>query len=103
MRYATSSWHRMASPRAARGGRLTEVAVVRDGTAWAVGGMGARALILRWNGIRWASQPTPVFSVGGSTGAIITSVAAYSDGDAWAVGVTDGGDGFILQWNGASW
>jgi hypothetical protein len=104
MRYS-GSWRRVATPRLAGVARLNAVAVTRDGTAWAVGHRGAdeHGLILRWNGHRWESQPAPAFSVAGSSGAIVTGVAAYSDGDAWAVGVTNGGDGFILQWNGASW
>jgi hypothetical protein len=51
----------------------------------------------------WQSEPVPHFSVAGTPGDRIGSVAAYSDAGAWAVGNTDGGYGFILQWNGSSW
>jgi len=102
LRYTGSSWRRVATPRPTDGARLNAVAVTRDGTAWAVGQLGGsdRGFILRWTRGHWESQPAPV---AGSSGTIITGVAAYSDDDAWAVGVTNGGDGFILQWTGASW
>ena len=103
MRYSGSSWRRVHSPAVGKGEAvLTSVTVLRDGTAWAVGSAGERALTLRWNGRAWRSVPAPSFSVAGSSGDLLSGVAAYPGG-AWAVGYTDGGDGFILRWNGSTW
>jgi hypothetical protein len=74
---------------------LYGVAATSARNAWAVGLVGARTLIVRWNGTAWTkASPSPGFLVG---------VAATSARNAWAVGATDYANTLIVRWNGHTW
>lgn len=105
-RWNGTSWRRVTSP---NGPGISEVlqgvATVSASNAWAVGfdakaGSFERALILAWNGRRWAIRSD---SVPGD----LQGVAARSARDAWAVGFLEDNKGgsktLILHWNGKSW
>lgn len=91
------------------GGRLDGLAVRSAADAWAVGtaypnsGTG-QALIMHWNGRRWARLAAP--SVPGWQETSLLSVAAHSVTDAWAVGeaVKPGGLRPVIEhWDGHGW
>jgi hypothetical protein len=105
VRWNGTAWHRVTSP---NGPGVTEilqgVAATAPSNAWAVGfdsknGAFERALILHWNGRRWAIRSDSV------TGDL-QAVAARSARDAWAVGFVQAKTGtrtLILHWNGKLW
>jgi hypothetical protein len=78
--------------------QLNAVTFAPGGTAWAAGAVGARALIVRWAGSRWAriSSPSP-----GSRSAI-AGLGFSASNYGWAVGYS-GSKTMILHWNGKSW
>jgi hypothetical protein len=84
-----SKWARVASPNPggpANDNVLDGVAVTSTSSAWAVGsyetGAGQTAIILHWNGRKWAQVATP--NLGTNNG--LFGVAATSASNAWAVG-----------------
>lgn len=100
------SWRHVTSP---NGPGITDilqgVAATSSSNAWAVGldlknGTFERAIVLHWNGRRWAIGSD---SFSGN----LQAVAARSARDAWAVGFTQNSKGgsktLILHWNGKSW
>jgi hypothetical protein len=99
----SSGWRRT---RIRNPGGLNAITMLADGTAWAVGGVerahAEKCLILRWDGRSWTRVASPAIDVAGTSGGL-GGVAAYSSGAAWAVGTTNGGYGFILEWNGGVW
>jgi Protein kinase domain len=108
LRWNGTGWTQAASPDPGTSRRISDVAAVSDGSAWAVGctscdtstSADGRTLILRWNGTAWMTVPSP--SPG--TNSYLSSVAATSSGNAWAVGYTySGASSLILRWNGATW
>lgn len=91
------------------GGRLDGLAVRSATDAWAVGtaypdSSTGQALIMHWNGHRWARQAAP--SVPGVPYTELLGVAAHSATDAWAVGEATGSGGLrpvIEHWDGRRW
>jgi hypothetical protein len=79
------------------------VAATSATDAWAVGTLfvGARPLIVHWDGSRWSSVPA------GAPGRTdLRSVAASSPSDAWAVGETNRGTSqapVAVHWDGRAW
>jgi hypothetical protein len=76
-----------------------------SGKAWAVGFIeGAttgKALVLAWNGKKWAQQATP-----SPRNSVLDSAATTGAGNTWAVGVYPSGtarDSLILHWDGTKW
>jgi hypothetical protein len=89
---------------------LTAVTAVSPSDAWAVGWDAShnlsgpdQALVMHWNGTRWARVPSPSPSAAST---MLTAVSALSGTDAWTVGrVLRSGDSrtFTLHWDGARW
>jgi hypothetical protein len=86
-------WLRVASPNLGGPGHdnfLSGIAATSAGNAWAVGtasgGSGSKTIILRWDGARWASVPSPDLGSGDN----LNGVAASSPTDVWAVGAFSG-------------
>jgi hypothetical protein len=112
------TWKVMPSPDPGTvNNQLFGVRTVSASDAWAVGFTsdgtvnlaGNRALILHWNGTKWASVATPSLGTG-VVGSQLLGVAATSGTNAWAVGTTYRGSGsslrtasLILRWNGTKW
>jgi hypothetical protein len=105
-------WRLVPSPDPGTSSRLSAVAIVPGGGAWAVGQQSTdgtrRTLILRWTGLRWLTAPSP--DPAGPAGASeLLSVTATSPYSAWAVGgirhTARGAQGgtVILRWDGRSW
>jgi hypothetical protein len=99
-------------------GTLASVSAVSARDAWAAGltcpdrcdsdNPPARALLLHWNGVRWAHAASPE----PGTETELVGVSARSATDAWAVGdycpakcagPEAGGTVLLLRWNGARW
>jgi len=83
-------------------GSLSGVAFTKARDGWAVGAVGDRPLILRWNGTQWRQIASPTPPGGGS----LNAVAAVSGTSAWAVGSSGGlvrTRTLILRWNGTQW
>jgi hypothetical protein len=88
------SWKRVPSPDpggSQHDNLLHAVAVTSSASAWAVGefiGKSDRAMILHWNGIRWANvaSPNPL------PDNHLLAVAASSSTSAWAVGASINGN-----------
>ena len=109
LRWNGSTWTRVASPNPGAptdSDVLAAVSATGPGNAWAVGedtnGTTDRTLILRWNGTRWRTVPSP--SPG--TRDELFAVAATSPANAWAAGSTARGgqtSTLILHWNGRTW
>jgi hypothetical protein len=117
MHWDGRSWSRASVPRPDHGyqglyggpdNELYDVACVSS-ECWAVGYAGTtppRYVILRWNGTKWVSVPTP--HPNGRV-AKLTDLACLSSSDCWAQGwIYSGGwttiDGFQrLHWNGTRW
>jgi hypothetical protein len=105
-------WSTVASPSPGPSTQLTGVSAVSATDAWAVGNTNSGpvntvpgpALILHWNGRKWASTPVPEPS---TDYYFLSSVNAISATDAWAVGVWDAvgvnAPALILHWNGRKW
>jgi hypothetical protein len=93
-----SHWKQVPSPNIL-GGLLNCVATAPHGTAWAVGHVGGRSLIMHWNGSAWrrVRSPSPSSTV------VLESVATSAAGESWAVGEYGAGRTYILHWNGHSW
>ncbi len=107
-----TGWRTKASPDPAGAKKSNFLnAVTTDGTeAFAVGAQqsGAsyqsKALILRWNGRRWYSTPSP--SITHSVLTALSGVALASPSDGWAVGESDSGTSpqtLVEHWNGKRW
>lgn len=118
-----SRWRIVAAPARPRGQiELMTVTALSARSAWAVGAVCAdhceaekppsRAVILHWNGRRWAAVASPA----PGAASLLTAVAATSARNAWAVGqscakacalapLTGGNQGqiLILHWNGTRW
>lgn len=118
-----SSWDAWSAPALARGYVLTGVAMLPDGTAWAVGhGFpwtpaedsagpsgtriggrpgaapgGSGPVALRWTGRDWAPATMPNVPKGK-----LLAVSAASSGDVWAVGAADRA-GLITHYDGRAW
>jgi hypothetical protein len=80
------------------------VAAVSAQLVWAVGSIGSRPLIERWNGATWQQVPTPSPATGGT----LLAVTAASARSAWAAGESGGTPGkpsqaLIEHWDGTSW
>ncbi len=98
-------------PRNAQDAELTDVSVLSEATAWAVGSyrdqvkMQDLNLTMRWNGKAWRlvknlSAPPPAHDGG------LAGVAVLSRTSVWAVGDYSSGPSehvFIEHWNGKSW
>ncbi|MFC6884936.1 hypothetical protein [Actinomadura yumaensis] len=117
------SWDAWSAPELARGYVLTDVAMLPDGTAWAVGHgfprtpaenpagpsgtrVGGRAdagpggsgpVALRWTGRDWAPAAMPNVPKGK-----LLAVSAAAPGDVWAVGAADRA-GLITHYDGRAW
>lgn len=85
---------------------MSSVSVLSKQDAWAVGLANARALIVHWDGRRWAQADLKgSFYCGGATGNL-QSVYARTAKDVWAVGSCAYGRrsrGLIVHWDGSSW
>jgi hypothetical protein len=85
------------------GGQLYSASAVSASDAWAVGlNGGLTALMMHWNGTRWAKVAVP------GKGATFNSLSADSASDAWAVGQGTQGSplnivNVTLHWNGTAW
>jgi hypothetical protein len=100
-------------------GELTSVSAVSARDVWAAGvacpdrclsgNPPSRALLLRWNGVRWVRTASPE----PGTDSLLTGVSAPSARDAWAVGLYCrakctqgpglGSPPLLLRWNGTRW
>jgi hypothetical protein len=86
------------------GGLLSGVTEISPSNVWAVGASessGSAALVLHWNGTRWARVPTPSSGISALSG-----VSAVSANDIWAVGsggTTTRETTLVLHWNGSKW
>lgn len=93
LHWVGKKWTRVSSPDPAGNGPgqdnvLLGVAATSATNAWAVGAYtsaaGLNRLVLAWNGLRWAHEPSPS---PGHGFAELLSVAAVSATRAWAVGL----------------
>jgi hypothetical protein len=109
LRRTAGGWRQFTTPAATVMDVLEAVDATGPADAWAVGsgftspfGGTAVAIVLRWNGTRWASVPIPQPSP-----AALFAVEALAPNDVWAVGHTYVGGAFwvplILHWNGTAW
>jgi len=57
-----------------------------------------RALIMRWDGIRWSTVPSPR---GVTT--LTSAVSPVSSADAWVLAKGSGGTTALLHWDGSTW
>ena len=116
-----AAWTAVASPDPGIRGTLKAVSARSPSDAWAVGSYCAsacnsaspvtRALILRWNGRRWAKAASP--SPSGAISTTLSGVSTLSPASAWAVGsycraasCFPGGPPLhplLLRWNGTAW
>jgi hypothetical protein len=90
-------------------GKLTGVAALSPGSAWAVGYAGSsgapRALMLHWNGHAWSRVTSPgVLTAAGQ----LNAIKVVNAKDAWAVGYTGAPTlttehTLLLHWNGIAW
>ena len=109
MRLRDGAWRSVRTPNPGPGDHiLSSVAVLGRDDAWAVGWTipqpdRERALLLRWDGRRWATVPAP--DIPGRSQLI--DVAADGPDDVWAVGrATDREEIFrslVLHWDGTTW
>jgi hypothetical protein len=81
---------------------LNGIAASGPSSIWAVGitsnaGLPRRALIERWNGLRWTTQATPAAAYG----EYLHAAAAVSGTLAWAAGASGGT--LVERWNGGEW
>ncbi|HUZ51027.1 MAG TPA: hypothetical protein VMU94_00650 [Streptosporangiaceae bacterium] len=93
-------------PSPGQSSRLSAVAAVAPGNAWAVGSycpshckagtVPERYMIMHWNGKAWS------LTVNGSSG-LLNGVSAASASDVWAVGSSASSPLLFLHWNGKSW
>ena len=99
------TWTIVPSPDLAAGGaggELHAVTIVRDGSAWAVGGafcprQGSLTVIEHWDGRTWSLVPSPASGE-------LDGVAAASPSSAWAVGSWSASAAAIIEhWNGTAW
>jgi hypothetical protein len=107
-----STWSIVSSPSARGvGQRLTSVAAVSPGDAWAVGDVynkrlgDQQTLTQHWDGAAWRPVPSPSVPRSYNT---LTGLAAISSNDVWAVGYTINDQTYawktlILHWNGTGW
>jgi len=102
MRVTGSTVREVPIPRTTYGGALNAVAATSAANAWAVGneattgGGSGPALIVHWNGRRWARVQLPA-TVARDV-AEVSGVAATSSTNAWIVSLWR-----ILHWNGRRW
>jgi hypothetical protein len=102
-----TTWSYVASPVSLphQNDRLTGIAAISVGNAWAVGytesldGTVVDPLLRHWNGTAWQSV-TPPDPVPGQTK--FDAVSATSASNVWAVG-SAGTHGLISHWNGQHW
>ena len=109
MRFRQGAWRSVRTPDPGPGDHLlSAVSVLGPDDAWAVGWTipepdHERALVVRWDGRRWATVPLP--EIPGRTELI--DVAAAGADDVWAVGrATDRREIFrslVLHWDGTTW
>lgn len=90
VRWDGQAWHRVASPGFPGTESWFSDVVAVGGTMWAVGGVGNRALLSRWDGHRWTvvkrsfDPLEAVDGVGpGRLVAVGSQVIAVNDGDGW--------------------
>jgi hypothetical protein len=113
-----TTWSKVASPDpGAAFDELTAVSVVSADDVWAAGydcstahcdgsGNVQNTLILRWNGTKWSTVPSPDPS---TTANLLLGVTAVSADDVWAAGseipnaATLKSTTLILHWNGTKW
>jgi hypothetical protein len=104
-------WSPVSSPAPNRfANHLTGVSAVSARDAWAVGVYCTtrdcprqHTLVVRWNGRRWSTVPSPNPS---SSRDSLAGVDAISPTQAWAVGDrggSSGSDTLLLDWNGTGW
>lgn len=102
-------WARVASPNPGSGDTLTSVSAASARNIWAVGyflgsAVGAvPALVLHWNGSKWARVPFRA-----DKDVTLTAVSARSARDAWIVGyqsnpVSGGAHALAARWTGKAW
>lgn len=100
-----TAWKLVKAPDPAAKGWLNAVDVLRDGTAWAVGGtLDASStdygtLRMFWNGAKWVVGKAPR---GEPEGASLNDVLAISPTDVWVVGYA-GTKGLVEHFDGVSW
>jgi hypothetical protein len=103
-----SAWTVVPSPNPGTGQVLAGVRLVSKNDGWAVGsfapsgGSGTKAMIVHWNGTRWALVRSP--EPGNSP--ILTGVAATAPDNAWTVGTFNDGTAsstLIEHWDGTTW
>jgi hypothetical protein len=109
MRFRAGVWRSVRTPNPGPGDHvLSGISVLGPDDAWAVGWAipqpdHERALLLRWDGRRWATVPPP--RIPGR--AQLIDVAADGPDDVWAVGrATDREEVFrslVLHWDGTTW
>lgn len=107
LRWDGSSWSPTAVPGAAK---LTAVADLGPGNAWAVGRAGrfGPAAVEHWDGTAWTAvtipHPTPA---GSGLAETLVSITARSATDIWAIGaysaVTGPDQSFALHYDGTTW
>ena len=82
-----TGWSISTSPAiTARHARLSGVAALSSGNAWAVGNDGHNGLVEHWNGTGWSRVEVPDPNAGGYLGSTLTAVSARSASDIWAIG-----------------
>ncbi len=109
-----TSWRKVFTPPsegAHQGDTLNGVSSLSPSDAWAVGyyahasAFAEKTLALRWDGSRWAREPSPNHD--GPKGTALNAVVAVSPNDAWAVGNYGANGGvprtWIIHWNGKAW
>jgi hypothetical protein len=103
------AWQNVPSPNVTSDNHLEAVDATGPNDAWAVGwgstspfGGAALAIVLRWDGTKWATQSIP-----NPTQVMLFGVEAVAPNDVWAVGHTYVGGShwipLILHWDGTSW
>lgn len=116
-RLVDGRWREVPSPSPGSSAYLNDADALSSSDGWAVGfdctrhgdcaagGIGSRALVLRWNGARWKVVPSPQPGTGAD---VLTSVDAVAPDDVWAAGFQlDVGPyvrhPLLMHWDGARW
>ncbi len=112
VRLTKAGWRKVASPDpvGAKKNNYLNAVTTNGAEAFAVGAYQSgtsyesKSLILRWNGRRWYTVPSPVIAHSVLTS--LAGVALASPSDGWTVGESDSGttpQTLIEHWNGKRW
>ena len=101
MHWDGTAWKMRKTPNPDGAATLSDVTVLRDGTAWAVGQTydTSRPFRLFWNGRRWERVEGPRNE---PATASLAEVDARGPNDVWVVGSADG-KALVEHWNGVRW